>query len=80
MIFNIFLYFRRSTASSCHSGTCNSRNIGLTHRTILRATAASATTAAVSSLNSPSSHCLLLSTPLPLLLLVACCVEVGGVR
>ena len=28
MLFNIFLHFRRSFASSCHSGTCNSLNSG----------------------------------------------------
>jgi hypothetical protein len=67
-----FLHFRRSTASSCHSGTCSSLNGGLTRRTSLRSTAASATTEAVSSLNSTSSHCPSSSTPLPQLLLVVC--------
>jgi hypothetical protein len=46
----------------------------------LRSTAASATTEAASSLNSPSSHCPSSSTPLPQLLLVVHCVEVGVVR
>jgi hypothetical protein len=32
MLFNIFLHFRRSFASSCHSGTCNSLNSGFTRR------------------------------------------------
>jgi hypothetical protein len=33
MLFNIFLHFRRSFASSCHSGTRNSLNSGFTRRT-----------------------------------------------
>jgi hypothetical protein len=41
-------------ASSCHSGTCNSLNSGLS--TSLRSTAASSATSAESSANSPSSH------------------------
>jgi hypothetical protein len=38
MLFDIFLHFRRSYASSCHSGsgTCNSLNSSLTRRTSLR--------------------------------------------
>jgi hypothetical protein len=47
MLFNIFLHFRRSTASSYHSGICSSLNSGLTRRTSLRSTAASATTEAI---------------------------------
>jgi hypothetical protein len=46
----------------------------------LRSTAASEITEAVSSLNSPSSHCPSSSTPLPQLLLVVHCVEAGVVR
>jgi hypothetical protein len=34
MRFNIFLHFRRSFASSCHSGTCNSLNSGQILHTI----------------------------------------------
>jgi hypothetical protein len=42
MLFNIFLHFRRSFASSCHSGTCNSLNSGFTQaRCPARVTAAS---------------------------------------
>jgi hypothetical protein len=35
MLFNTFLHFCRSFASSCHSGTCSSLNSGLTCRTSL---------------------------------------------
>ena len=84
MLFNIFLHFRRSFASSCHSGTCNSLNSGFTRRTSLRSTAASSATSAESSANSPSSHrpssTPLLLLLLLLLLLVAYCVDAGVTR
>jgi hypothetical protein len=81
VLFNIFFHFRRSFASSCHSGTCNSLNSGFTRRTSLRCTAASSATSAESCVNSPSSHrpsshrpsC----TPL-LLLLLLLAVKKGG--
>ena len=79
MLFNIFFHPRRSFASSCHSGTCNSLNSGFTRRTSLRSTAASSATSAESSANSPSSH-RPSSTPLLLLLLVAYCVDAGVTR
>jgi hypothetical protein len=80
MLFNIFLHFRRSFASSSHSGTCNSLNSGFTRRTSLRSTAASSATSAESSANSPPSSHRPSSTPLLLLLLVAYCVDAGVTR
>ena len=79
MLSNIFFHPRRSFASSCHSGTCNSLNSGFTRRTSLRSTAASSATSAESSANSPSSSHRPSSTPL-LLLLVAYCVDAGVTR